>query len=753
MASRSSSLPWAWALETLSTFKDSDTDLLRALLNKVSDFSSDSFKITRERVSLRYIEEWLDSDAANGRNALSIEVSERSEDVLRKVVTSSDLGKCGTELKHVLSQFILQKRATLPEHALDQLKDSILEGCLPSASSLMERSCLAKENGMHCLGHSRISANSSDEYQVAKRLKVSTVDGKIQSLKQNLALVVPQNRNGILQQDPPGRILRSGSRMSPQIISVHDKKEHLLGGMVSANDDSVQLLKRNSIAPDNRGKMPRGPLSNGTFEHVASHQNICIDETRYDGEHDVIPETSSSSDGDHNPDSNYPNDKMISAEKHRFLSSQNPSNNDSLTTDWTEERSCIKCDGGGQVLICSHIDCTLSVHEGCLDSSVSFEENGEFYCPFCSYSRAYSSYREAKQKAALARKALSIFMGRDLIHVHWQKQPVRVPRKLSEVNSAGNANCPVEIHADQQHREIINNSTCNRVVKNIECNNRDSPCGEEGTSLINRVEDHSHMATAENQQQKETSIDCNNELAFREVDKSLISERDEASLINGKSNSAEIVGDGQCVKPIEHHQQVEPASACKNDILPCREAERTLISEINGVSPIKDKSGNAEMVDNHPCIIEKEFHKKAEAAPDDNVGKAAGRESQTSPIEEGQNLVRQQASNQQNPSCSRNQNREDISSKCIVPVPSRHYSNPTNMRRNKLLWTAEEEEVLEEAVQKFSKSGETSMPWRMILDFGRNVFQRTRTPVDLKDKWRNIMMKRGLARKQRPYKK
>ncbi|GMP66424.1 hypothetical protein CsSME_00026791 [Camellia sinensis var. sinensis] len=64
-----------------------------------------------------------------------------------------------------------------------------------------------------------------------------------------------------------------------------------------------------------------------------------------------------------------------------------------------------------------------------------------------------------------------------------------------------------------------------------------------------------------------------------------------------------------------------------------------------------------------------------------------------------------------------------------------------NMRRKKRPWTAEEEEMLKQGVQKFSTLVNKNLPWRKILEFGRHVFDGTRTPVDLKDKWRNILVK------------
>lgn len=49
--------------------------------------------------------------------------------------------------------------------------------------------------------------------------------------------------------------------------------------------------------------------------------------------------------------------------------------------------------------------------------------------------------------------------------------------------------------------------------------------------------------------------------------------------------------------------------------------------------------------------------------------------------------------------------------------------------------------MLQEGVHRFSNSTKKNLPWRKILDFGRHMFHATRTPIDLKDKWKNMMAK------------
>lgn len=55
---------------------------------------------------------------------------------------------------------------------------------------------------------------------------------------------------------------------------------------------------------------------------------------------------------------------------------------------------------------------------------------------------------------------------------------------------------------------------------------------------------------------------------------------------------------------------------------------------------------------------------------------------------------------------------------------------------------------LQEGVLKFSLENK-NIPWRKILEFGSRVFDKTRTPVDLKDKWKTIISKEGIILNRR----
>jgi len=51
--------------------------------------------------------------------------------------------------------------------------------------------------------------------------------------------------------------------------------------------------------------------------------------------------------------------------------------------------------------------------------------------------------------------------------------------------------------------------------------------------------------------------------------------------------------------------------------------------------------------------------------------------------------------------------------------------------------------LIQEAMAKFTPQDDTPIPWVQILEYGRDVFHRTRLPSDLRVKWRNMKKRAG----------
>ncbi|KAL5713791.1 hypothetical protein ACHQM5_015837 [Ranunculus cassubicifolius] len=68
-------------------------------------------------------------------------------------------------------------------------------------------------------------------------------------------------------------------------------------------------------------------------------------------------------------------------------------------------------------------------------------------------------------------------------------------------------------------------------------------------------------------------------------------------------------------------------------------------------------------------------------------------------------------------------------------------TNPAipDSRRKRLHWTHEEEEKLVDCVRIFLNRGSRKLSWKSILEYGSQVFHRSRTPEDLRFKWKNLV--------------
>ncbi|KAL4571659.1 hypothetical protein LXL04_018422 [Taraxacum kok-saghyz] len=262
-------------------------------------------------------------------------------------------------------------------------------------------------------------------------------------------------------------------------------------------------------------------------------------------------------------------------EQHRGQSqSQNQSPTDSLVN------LCVKCNTGGELLECRSDTCTFHVHGRCLGFEVTFDENGDFFCPFCVYSRAISKYQEAKKKVEEARNYLHSFS--TFIVEDNRKRPNGIFKEQSEFEK-------------------------NEKTEGI-------------------VDDHS-MKEGEGQKKVNEKVNGN-----VNVSKHVTNSKPQTSTPKRKSNEKE--------KEKEKGSQRAIESSCSREL--------------------------------------------------------RKRKAQVTPL-----VVR-------------------FSRRKVIP------------------WTKSEEETLKEGVERYSSVNDKKIPWKEILDFGHNVFNRGRTSIDLKDKWRNI---------------
>lgn len=82
--------------------------------------------------------------------------------------------------------------------------------------------------------------------------------------------------------------------------------------------------------------------------------------------------------------------------------------------DMIENGLCSRCDKGGLLLKCSGRNCSVAVHESCVEPSITIDQKCCFICPVCSYTEATRSYYRAKKRYSLAKKAFEKFVGKDL---------------------------------------------------------------------------------------------------------------------------------------------------------------------------------------------------------------------------------------------------------------------------------------------------------------------------------------------------
>ncbi|XP_026405993.1 remodeling and spacing factor 1-like [Papaver somniferum] len=217
----------------------------------------------------------------------------------------------------------------------------------------------------------------------------------------------------------------------------------------------------------------------------------------------------------------------------------------------------------------------------------------------------------------------------------------------------------------------------------------------------------------------------------------------------------EMVENHQHPRESERQMQVETDWEFSERNWPCREVETSKNVALAGTSSTclqkgmeiekemsstflhKGKEIEKEMVEEHQRSKESEGEMQVETDMEYIIGDSPCREAETS-IQATQNTPLQSnnvdlvgtSSPYQPKGCKTGRRTKSLAKRRARKLPK--------PKRNPLSWSVEEEDMLKKGVEKVSCEVKKNMPWRSILAFGSSVFHTTRTPEDLKDKWRTM---------------
>lgn len=452
---------------------------------------------------------------------------------------------------------------------------------------------------------------------------------------------------------------------------------------------------------------------------------------------------------------------------------------DFLKMDLIEQEICIKCDKGGKLLICSESGCLIAVHENCMGCLPRFDDVGNFCCPYCLYRQATAETCAARERALLAEKALLIYMDKEKNKDNQNKQKTGTAKGKEPASStaAGNLRCG-ESENRMKSNNIRNQSAQLEKTPNgvaAVCTTNTSPSKETDTPILNEKDDgcrdqhgqsHSDQRMlVEHRTHPEVMIAYADGVSSREEGKSHQFETLEVGNIV-KVEYHEEVDDFQCERPIEYLQQAGYSRASHV------EGEITLSDAVDLSGKGKRKNAEAQEVNGGKIIKEEPMQEHVQETtlaltvpePSFLVHEEfdIDLETTSSIVEEYENVAilrrhlkdkyKQSVHSQSVDLPRRLLPLELVTSEAksdkILCIKSRQIKDPSKPISNvpcgggrRIKWRREEEEILKAGVEKYSHMINKNLPWKKILDFGRGVFDVSRTPADLKGKWRNILAK------------
>lgn len=418
--------------------------------------------------------------------------------------------------------------------------------------------------------------------------------------------------------------------------------------------------------------------------------------------------------------------------------------------DWMEVDACLSCNkrGKSKLLVCCVIGCPVSIHEKCANFKLAFDDSGRFCCPYCSYKREVGRAKELFRKAMLAKKALLGFIDPEMVggEATGGKEK-RNGGERAEFDGAEHRDALVEDGGDG-----LKVSDCDRCEVMVD--------DEMDGALPGAVDgsDNGHKS----QEEKIPGIESLEDSISNEIrDDRNISETREFETLEGEEGKQEREKDGRILEGGEqaefskdHYVDKEQKQMQQDG---CDDEEQKEQEE-------KHQDG-CDDKEQGQCVGEEQVHHDAREA-NSGGGVAAPKAPHVSDSDTGKSVVlrrrvkhigKKKIAESLDAKLSKeappqphtiDEKEAKIQKKKVIlsKEPRQRLESPKissnlylrNEKRQRLNWTADEEDTLKEGVEKFAIPGNKNTPWRKILEFGHRVFDSTRTPTDLKDKWRNM---------------
>ncbi|GAB4825353.1 hypothetical protein Ancab_008224 [Ancistrocladus abbreviatus] len=350
----------------------------------------------------------------------------------------------------------------------------------------------------------------------------------------------------------------------------------------------------------------------------------------------------------------------------------------------SSQGTCIKCAKGGDLLVCGNGECSIEVHKSCMPCPVQFDDIGNFYCPYCLCKQSFAEWERAKNDVLLAQKAILAFLNGNT-EPKSEHKPVAKYLSIVLQRDISTSSCKDDGKLNQ-HEEI----TVNQM--HLKSLTSESLCYKEQEKTLG-----------------DESLVCKNDKA--EISKAQIFLNVEV----GERNQLEHCTRHDCLqieKDDRHQQRADPS-----DYFSLEEA--TADAALNDLANKDQEIANT--AEGHPCESRDKEQTQAESVESTVYSvrkvRAAGYVKSLTP---GMKAVHRA--------------QETISRDIKLAPPFSELLLILELASIKNIYSSR----CKEGARKFSSTIKKNMPWTKILELGSLVFDRTRTPADLKDKWRNV---------------